>query len=194
MRPQRHPDHPSSLYYLTEALTWRHSKKRTAADIREAAKLYHELLPLCPEGTYSRSITAGENGVDYVISGCNNLPTDASDEGICLLRVIFELCPVGHLHRPRAPDELSRALISRFIQSGNIDDLDEGIRFLREALSLCPEGHPDRNSYLNNLAVSLGYYRFVHQGNPNDLDEAIPLYEEACALLGTNLVTPRWIT
>ncbi|KAG2337949.1 hypothetical protein BDR05DRAFT_1004653, partial [Suillus weaverae] len=52
LRPQRHFDHPLSLYNLTEALNWRHDKKSTAADICEAAQLYHELLPLCPEGTY----------------------------------------------------------------------------------------------------------------------------------------------
>jgi tetratricopeptide (TPR) repeat protein len=181
LRPQHHPDHPLSLYNLTEALTWRHRKKSTAADIREAAQLYHELLPLCPGGTYLRSIAAGA-GADYVIDKCNNLPTDASDEGICLRRVVLELCPAGHQRRPRALDELSRALESRFTQSGNIDDLDEGIQFLREAVSLCPEGHTDRGDYLNNLAVSLGGYRFDHQGNPNDLDEAISLHEEALRL------------
>jgi tetratricopeptide (TPR) repeat protein len=182
LRPQRHPDHPLSLHHLTEALTWRHSKKSTAADIREAAQLYHELLLLCPEGTYLRSIVAGKNGVGCVIGRCNNLPTDVSDEGICLRRVVLELCPVGHRCHPRALGMLSRALISRFSQSGNIDDLDEGIQFLREAVSLYPERHPGRDHCLNNLAVSLGYYRFVHQGNPNDLDEAIPLHEEALRL------------
>jgi CHAT domain-containing protein len=182
LRPQRHPDHSLSLYNLTEALTWRYIKKSTASDIREAAQLYHELLPLCPEGTYLRSIAAGENGVDYVIVGCNNLPTDASDEGICLRRVVLELCPVGHRHRPAALDNLSSALGSWFTHSGNIDDLDECIQFRREAVSLCPEGHTDRDGYLNNLAHSLGVYRFRHQGNPNDLDEAISLHEEALRL------------
>jgi hypothetical protein len=84
LHPQHHPDHPLSLYNLTEVLTWRHVKKSTAANIREAAQLYHELLPLCPDGTYLRSIAADENGVDYVIEECNDLPTDTSDEGICL--------------------------------------------------------------------------------------------------------------
>jgi CHAT domain-containing protein len=182
LRPQRHPDRPLFLYNLTEALTWRHNKKSTAADIREAAQLYHELLPLCPEGTYLRSIAAGKNGVVYVIDECNKLPRDASDEGICLRRVVLELCPVGHQRRPRALDELSRALQSRFAQSGNIDDLDECIQFRREAVSLCPEGHTGRDVYLNNLAFSLCFYRFNHQGNPNDLDEAISLYEEALRL------------
>ncbi|KAG1737594.1 CHAT domain-containing protein [Suillus occidentalis] len=181
LRPQHHPDHPLSLYNLTEALTWRHSKKSTAADIRESAQLYHELLPLCPEGTYLRSIAAGA-GADYVIAGCNKLPTDASDEGICLRRVVLDLCPVGHQRRPTALDELSHALRSRFTQSGNIDYLDECIQFRREAVSLCPEGHTDRAVYLNNLALSLGGYRFDHQGNPNDLDEAISLHEEALRL------------
>jgi CHAT domain-containing protein/tetratricopeptide (TPR) repeat protein len=184
LRPQRHPDRPLSLHNLTVALSWRLNKKRkgTAADIREAAQLYHELLPLCPEGTYIRSIAAGENGVDSVIVGCNDLPTDASDEGICLRRVVVELCPVGHQHRPRALSELSSALESRFTQSGNIDDLDEGIQFLREAVSLCSEGHTGRVLYLNNLAFSLGYHRFGHQGNPIDLDEGISLHEEVLHL------------
>ncbi|KIK42231.1 hypothetical protein CY34DRAFT_805131 [Suillus luteus UH-Slu-Lm8-n1] len=182
LRPQHHPDRPLSLYNLTEALTWRHSKESTAADIREAAQLYHELLPLCPEGTYLRSIASGGGGIDYVIDECNNLPVDASNEGICLRRVVLDLCPVGHQRRPRALDELSRALLSRFTQSGTIDDLDECIQFLREAVSLCPEGHTDRDLYLNNLAVSLGICRFNHQGNPNDLDEAISLHKEALRL------------
>ncbi|KAG1721931.1 hypothetical protein EDD22DRAFT_962374 [Suillus occidentalis] len=182
LRPQCHPDRPFSLYSLTESLTWHHNKKGTAADIREAAQLYHELLPLCPEGTYLRSIASGKNGVDYVIVGCNSLPTDASDEGICLRRVVLELCPLGHQLRPRALDELSRALFSRFTQSGNIDDLDESIQFLREAMSLCPERHTDRAVYLDNLAILLGSCRFRHQGNPNDLDEAIYLHEEALRL------------
>ncbi|KAG1758165.1 CHAT domain-containing protein [Suillus occidentalis] len=183
LRPQHHPDRPFSLYNFTEALTWRHNKKSTAADIRESAQLYHELLPLCPEGTYLRSIAAGENGADYVIVGCNNLPADASDEGICLRRVVLDLCPVGHQRRLYALNELSHALRSRFRQSGNIDDLDECVQSRREALSLCPEGHTYRGVYLNNLAFLLRFDRFEHQGNPNDLDEAISLLEEALRLL-----------
>jgi hypothetical protein len=84
LRPQRDPDRPLALHSFTVALSWRPNKKSTAADIREAIQLYHELLPLCPEGTYLHSIAAGENGADYMIVGCNNLSADASDEGICL--------------------------------------------------------------------------------------------------------------
>ncbi|KAG1734022.1 hypothetical protein EDD22DRAFT_1011623 [Suillus occidentalis] len=62
--PQRHPDRPLSLYILALALSWRHKQENTAVDIREAAQLYHELLPLCAEGTYLRGIAAGKNGVD----------------------------------------------------------------------------------------------------------------------------------
>ncbi|KAG1767990.1 CHAT domain-containing protein [Suillus occidentalis] len=181
LHPRHHPDRPLSLCNLTTALIWRHNKKNTAADICEAAQLYHELLPLCPEGTYLRSIAAGA-GADYVIGRCNGLPTDASDEGICLRRVVLDLCPVGHQRRPTTLNELSMALISRFTQSGNTDDLEEVIQFLREALSLCPEGHTGRDLYLNNLAHSLGCFRFNHQGNLNDLDEAISLHEEALRL------------
>ncbi|KAG2032400.1 hypothetical protein BDR03DRAFT_49281 [Suillus americanus] len=181
LRPRCHPDHPLSLYNLAEALAWRHNKKSTAADIREAAQIYHELLPLCPEGTYLRSIAAGANGVDYVIGRCNDLPIDASDEGIHLRRVVLELCPLGHQLRPRALDNLACALRSRFDQHGSIDDLDTSIQLYREAVSLYPNRHTDRGGYLNNLAFSL-VSRFKHQGKPNDLDEAISLYEEALCL------------
>ncbi|KAG1785462.1 CHAT domain-containing protein [Suillus plorans] len=181
LRPQHHPDHPLSLYNLTEALNWSHDKKGTAADICEAAQLYHELLPLCPEGTYLGSIVAGENGVDYVIGGCNNLPTDGSDEGIHLRRVVLELCPLGHRLRPRTLHQLAQAVEAQFYQQGNIDDLDTSIQLRREAVSLRPEGHADRDACLNNLAFSL-MSRFKHQGNHNDLDEAISLYQEALHL------------
>ncbi|KAG1788934.1 CHAT domain-containing protein [Suillus plorans] len=181
LRPQPHPDHPLSLYNLSEVLTWRHNKKSTAADIREAAQLYHDLLPLCAEGTYLRSIAAGKNGVEYVIGGCNNLPTDASPEGIQFRRVVLELCPLGHQLRLRALDKLTQAVQARFDQHGSIDDLDTSIQLRHEAVSLCPEGHADRGTYLNNLAFSLAS-RFDHQGKHNDLDEAISLHEGALRL------------
>ncbi|KAG2065832.1 hypothetical protein BDR04DRAFT_1145188 [Suillus decipiens] len=172
LRPQCHPNHALSLQNLTNALTWRHGRKGTTSDIREAARLYHELLLLCPEGTLLRSI---------VMNGCNNLSTDASDEGIHLRRVILELCPLGYQLRPRALDKLSWALRLRFDQHGNIDDIDTSIQLGREAVSLCSEGHDGYDGYLNNLAVSLGS-RFDHQGKPDDLDEAISLHEEALRL------------
>ncbi|KAG1790427.1 CHAT domain-containing protein [Suillus plorans] len=180
LRPQPHPDHPLSLFNLARALTWRHYKKNTAADIREAAQLHHELLPLCPEATYLRSIAAG-NGVDYVISGCSDIPIDASDEGIHLRRVVLELCPLGHQLRHRALNMLACAVKGRFDQHGSIDDLDTSIQLHREALSLIPEGHADRDTYLYNLAVTLTL-RFQHQSKPNDLDDAISLHEEALRL------------
>ncbi|KAG2355425.1 CHAT domain-containing protein [Suillus spraguei] len=179
LRPQCHPDHALSLHNLTNALTWRHRRKGIASDIREITQLYHELLR--PEGSYLHSIAAGENGVDCVIRRCNDLPIDASDEGIHLRRVVLELCPLGHQLRPRALDKLSWALRSRFEQHGNIDDIDTSIQLRREAMSLCPEGHDGRDDYLNNLALSLKF-RFYHHGKPDDLDEAISLYEEALCL------------
>ncbi|KAG1719232.1 CHAT domain-containing protein [Suillus lakei] len=167
LRPQGHPDHPLSLYLLTEALTWRHNNQDTTADICESAQIYHELLPLCPEDTNIRNIVAGED--------------DASDEGIHLRRTVLELCPLGHEDLPTALHELARAVEARFQQCGTIDDLDESIQIGREVVRLCPKGHPRCDTYLNDLAVSLGF-RFRYQGNPHDLGEAIPLYEDALRL------------
>ncbi|KAG0695707.1 CHAT domain-containing protein [Suillus ampliporus] len=184
LRPQGHPDHPLSVFYLTEVLKWCYKYQVTTpgrAHIREAAQLYDKLLPLCPEGTYLRKIAVGANGVDYVIRKCNNLPTDTSNEGIHLRRIVLRLCPVGQQCRLSALDELSWALCGRFEESGSIVDIDESIQLRREIISLCPEGHHARDTYLNNLAYSLSC-RFDHQGKPHDLDEAISLYEDALHL------------
>ncbi|KAG2088389.1 uncharacterized protein F5147DRAFT_789540 [Suillus discolor] len=189
LRPQPHPDHHLSLYNLTQALIWRHNKKRTSADIREAVQLYHELLPLRPDGTYLRSIIAG-NGVDHVISACNNLPIDVSDGGIHLRRVVLELYPLGHQLHPRALDRLAQALQTRFYQHGSIDDLDTSIQLGREAVYLRPEGHAHRK--LNDLdeVISLDEealrLRLVGQnlkcGDIDDITRAISLYRESLTL------------
>ncbi|KAG1850199.1 CHAT domain-containing protein [Suillus subalutaceus] len=182
LRLPGHPDHPLSIYHLLKALIWSYEKENsTAIYIQECAQLSSKLFSLCPEGTYLRSIAAGANGVDYVICECNNLPKDASDEGIHLRRVILELCPLGNAHRPKALNKLAQAVEARFQQRGTIDDLAESIQHKREAVSLCPEGHFERETYLNNLAYSLRF-RFDHQGNSDDIDEAISLFEEALRL------------
>jgi hypothetical protein len=80
LRLQGHPDHPSSIYHLVQALIWHYSKDPTTTYIHESAQLCCKLLPLCPEGTYLRGIAAG--GINYVIRACINLPIDTSDEDI----------------------------------------------------------------------------------------------------------------
>ncbi|KAG1823391.1 CHAT domain-containing protein [Suillus subaureus] len=181
LRPQGHPDHPSSIYHLLKALIWHYSKEPAASYIRECAQLSCKLLPLCPGGTYLCSIAAGGNGADYVIRECNDLPIDVSDEGIHLRRVILELCPLGSAHRPNALYKLSWTLSTHFEQRGTIDDLAESTQHGREAVSLCPEGHSERHIYLINLAHSL-HHLFKHQGISDDLNEAVSLYEEALRL------------
>ncbi|KAG2122342.1 CHAT domain-containing protein [Suillus clintonianus] len=180
LRPQGHSDHTLSSYHLITSLNWRYSKQQSAVYIQESAQLCCKLLPLCPEGTYLRSIGVN-SAVDYVISACNNLPIDASDEGIHLRRVVLELSPPGHRHRPFSLTRLAQAAEAHFQQCGSIDDIDESIQLGREAVSLCPEGHSDRNTFLNNLASSL-QSRFDHQGNYHDLNEAIFMHEEALRL------------
>ncbi|KAG1844991.1 hypothetical protein F4604DRAFT_1937229 [Suillus subluteus] len=152
LRSQGQPDHPSSLYHLTESLTWRYIRERIAVHIQEFAQLYCKLLPLCPEGTYLRSIASGDNDVGYVIRKCKKLRIDASDEVIHLRRIMLS----NHVFDNAA------ALTTESIQVG------------REAVS---EGHTYHDTYLNNLAFSLRF-RFEHQGRSHDLDEAICLYEE----------------
>ncbi|KAG0699121.1 CHAT domain-containing protein [Suillus ampliporus] len=182
LRPQGHPDHPLSLCNLVFAsLIWHcHGTECTAVNIQESAQLCCKLLALCPEATYLHSISI-DAVVNHVIHECNNLPIDASDEGIQLRRIVAELCPLGHQYHLIALDELSWALRARFTQRGSIDDLDESIQLLRNIVSLCPEGCHDRDTYLHNLAFSIAH-RFSHQGKSHDLDEVISLYEEALRL------------
>ncbi|KAG2344367.1 TPR-like protein [Suillus weaverae] len=181
LQPQGHPDHSLATYNLIKALMWRNSEASTTAYIYEFVQLSCKLLPLCPEGTYLRSIAAGADGFDRAICECRKLPIDASDEGIHLRRVMLELCPLGHQLRPLALGNLVAALGSRFEQCGSIDDLDESIQCGREAVSLCSEGHSYRASYLMILGYSL-QSRFDHRRNPHDLDEGISLLEEALRL------------
>ncbi|KAG1771928.1 CHAT domain-containing protein [Suillus placidus] len=172
LRPQRHSDHPLSLYNLTEALSWRHNKKSTAADICEAARLYHELLPLCPEGTYLRSITHLRKASAFDESSSSSVLT-------------------GHQLRLSALDNLSSALRSRFTQRSNIDDLDESIQFshsghyrfnhqgkpndLDEAISLYEEA-----LRLRPGAPSVS--RFDERKDIDDITRAISLRREALTL------------
>ncbi|KAG1808066.1 hypothetical protein EV424DRAFT_1426197 [Suillus variegatus] len=89
---------------------------------------------------------------------------NASDEGIHLQCVVLELCSLGNQRRPRIL-------------------LDECIQCRHEAVFLCSERHPERETYLNSLALSLDY-RSDHQGNSHDLNEAISLYEETLCRAG----------
>ncbi|KAG2144551.1 CHAT domain-containing protein [Suillus clintonianus] len=180
LRPQGHPDHTLSLYCLIRTLNWHYNRERTAIHIHESAQLCCKLLPLCPEGTYLRSIGL-DSEVNYVIPQCNNIPIDASNEGIHLRRNMLKLCPSGHQHRPRTLDKLAQAVEAHFDRHGSIGDLEESIQLGREAVSLFPEEHLGRDTYLNNLAFSLNS-RFNHQGKFHDLDEAITLYKEALRL------------
>ncbi|KAG0699095.1 CHAT domain-containing protein [Suillus ampliporus] len=164
---------------LRPPLISRYTKECTVADIHESAQLCSKLLPLCPEGTYFRSIDV-DSVVNFVMRECLVLQ-DASNEGIQVLRVVLELCPFDHQCRPHALGQLAQAVETLFHQRGSIDDLEESIQLGREAVSLCPDGHPSRVVYLHNLAFSLGF-RFDHQGKSHDLDESISLHEEALSL------------
>ncbi|KAG1745287.1 hypothetical protein EDB19DRAFT_1906404 [Suillus lakei] len=184
LRLQDHPDHPLSLYYLTEALTWCYSKEHTSIYIHESAQLYCKLLPFRPAawGTYLHSIAAGENGVNYVIRQCSSLPIDASGG------VTFAL------------DRLSWALRARFQHRGSIDDIDKSIQIDREAVSLTasitshdlddaisiheealrlrPVGHKSRHYSLDNLGLAL----FTRFDQRDDINGAISLNREALTL------------
>ncbi|KAJ8596844.1 hypothetical protein M405DRAFT_856112 [Rhizopogon salebrosus TDB-379] len=114
LRTREHPDHLLSILNLCQALHHHHLHRKGGADLREAAELYHCLLPLCVEGSHLQL---------YAIEQRNALPMDPSDTSIALRRTVLEHS--GDLH-------------ARFTQSGNIDHIQEAVDLSREALAACP--------------------------------------------------------
>ncbi|KAG1790404.1 CHAT domain-containing protein [Suillus plorans] len=186
LRPQHHPDHPLSLYNLAVALSWRHSKKSTAADICEAAQLYHELLPLfvlelCPLGHPLRPRTLNELARAVEARFNQHGSIYDLDTSIQLGREAVSLCPEGHAHRDAYLNNLAFSLLSRFEHQGNTNDLDEAIPLHEEALHLCLVGHKSRECSLDNLGGAL-VYRFNKRSDIGDITRAISLYHEALTL------------
>ncbi|KAG1797950.1 CHAT domain-containing protein [Suillus subaureus] len=193
LRPQGHPDHPSSIHHLLKALIWRYSKERTAAYIRECAQLSCKLLPLCPGGTYLCSIAAGGNGADYASTFDESLAQavegrfdqrgiiDDLAESIQHTREAVSLCPEGHSERNTYLINLAYSLHHRFKHQGNLDDLNEAVSLYEEALRLHPVGHKSRDVSLDNLGSAL-YTRFNQRGDVNDVIRSISLRHEALTL------------
>ncbi|KAG1897223.1 CHAT domain-containing protein [Suillus fuscotomentosus] len=141
--------------------------------MHEAAQLYRELLPLCPEGTYL-SIAAGKNGVDYMIGGCNEFLEDASNEAV-------SRCPEGHADCGTCLHNLAFSLTSRFRHQGRPNDLDEAISLHEEVLHLCPVGRKYCDCSLNSVGLTL-IIRFNQRGDIDGITRAISLHHEALAL------------
>ena len=169
--PQDHPDHPLSILNLCKALHHRHLKQKDRADIREAAKLYRSILPLCVEDSHLQI---------HTIEQCNSLPSDHSDESIMLRRTVVEHCPPRHPHRALSLNRLAADLYARFKETGNIELLNEAIGLSRDALVECP-ADGDRSFLLSVLSFYI-LKRFHHSGHSPDIEECISLNREALAL------------
>jgi tetratricopeptide (TPR) repeat protein len=171
LRPLGHPDHPISILNLCKALHQRHLHRRDRADLREAAKLYHSLLPLCMEGSYLQL---------RVIEECNALARDPSDESIMLRRTVLEYCQPRHEYRARSLNRLAGDLYARFQRNGDLSHIYEAVNLSREALVECPADN-ERSFFLSVLAYTLKL-RFYHLRNPSDISECISLNREALSL------------
>ncbi|KAJ8583404.1 kinase-like protein [Rhizopogon salebrosus TDB-379] len=157
LRPREHPDHLLSILNLCQALHHRHSHRKSGADLREAAGLYHCLLPLCVEGSHLQL---------YAIEQCNALPMDPSDMSIALRRTVLEHCSLWPQHRARSLNRLAGDLHARFTQSCNIDHIHEAVDLSREALDICPDDG-QRGFFFDVLS----YYTFEwfrHRGYSRD--------------------------
>ncbi|KAG2131924.1 CHAT domain-containing protein [Suillus cothurnatus] len=180
LRPEHHLDYSSSLFNLTEALTWRYSKKGTTADIREAAHLYL-VVEICPLGHQLRhdALYWLAEVVEARFKQCGSI--DDIDEAIQLHREAVSLCPEGHADYDTYLNNLALSLVSRFRHQGKPNDLDEAISLYEEVLRLCPVGHKHRDFSLVNLGGAL-ITRFNTRGDIDDITRAVSLHREALTL------------
>jgi tetratricopeptide (TPR) repeat protein len=168
--PEGHPDHLISILNLCEALHQRHLYLQDNANLREAVKLYLDLLPLCVDGSYLQL---------RIIEECNALPRDPSDESILLRRKVIGLCRLHCQYHPRSLSRLAGDLYARFEESGDTDDINEAVHLSREALTECPDD--GRSFFLSVLAYTLKL-RFHHLRHPDDINECISLNRNALDL------------
>ena len=103
------------------------------------------------------------------------------DKVITSHREALALCPVGHMDRLSALDNLATALRSRYQQSGSKEDLDEVIAYNCEALTLCPLGHLSRLKSLITLMYAFPS-RYQKSNSMEDLEEAIKCSRETLTL------------
>ncbi|KAG1719616.1 CHAT domain-containing protein [Suillus lakei] len=206
--PVGHPDHASALTNLAyarlggyiqndledidtttslfrEALALRpQARSLPPSTFTNPAQLCCKLLPLCPEGTYLRSIGV-DGAVDYVIADATIFQSTHPMKASTFDELVLELCPLGHQCLSKSTGQAVMGSLERFTQRGSIDDIDESIRLVVKLFLCAPRDMLTAMSYLNNLACSL-QSRFDHQGQYRDLNEVISTHEEDAPLTRFN--------
>ncbi|KAG1830064.1 CHAT domain-containing protein [Suillus subalutaceus] len=210
LRPQGHPDHPLSIYHLTEALTWRYSKRELHRRLYPGmrATVLQVIAPsvqraptfiasrqgqmasiirfsLCPEGHSERDTYL--NNLAYALRSRFDHQGNSDDlnEAISLHEEALRLRPVGHKYRHFSLDNLGFAPLQPVSTNATLDaseDLDEAINLFRDSLQLRPHGHPRRHTALHNLSSALRS-RFTQTRKNEDVEEAIRLCQESLEAL-----------
>ncbi|KAG1869935.1 hypothetical protein F4604DRAFT_2018411 [Suillus subluteus] len=177
--PVSHSDYAAALTNLAWARL-RGYIQNDLQDINSITSLFREALALRPQGHLDHPLSIYHLTEALTWRYRKEHTAVYIHESAQLSCKLLNLCPEGSYLRSIATgaDGVDYAVERRFQQHGSIDDLDECIQCCREAVSLFPEEHSERETYLNNLALSLKF-RFDYQGNSHDLNEAISLHEEA---------------
>jgi tetratricopeptide (TPR) repeat protein/CHAT domain-containing protein len=181
LRPQGHPDRPSSLYHLANSLRIRHETSGRMGDLEEAIGLHREVLQLLPQGHPGGLASLIDLAVSLQSRFEHSRISKDLEEAIALGREAQQLLPHGHPNRTATLHNLAASLQSRYEQSGMLNDLEEATALHRDILQLRPNGHPDRPFSLTYLA---GLLRNLYEqtGATNDLKEAITMQREALQL------------
>ncbi|KAH8111135.1 TPR-like protein [Phellopilus nigrolimitatus] len=179
--PPGHPERPSSLNNLGNAVRTRFEQTGRMEDLEESIALHRDALELRPPGHPHRSSSLDNFALAVRARFKQTGRMEDLEQSITLSRDALELRPPGHPDRSTSLSNIAVAVQTQFEQTGRIEDLEESIVLHRDALELCPHGHPDHSMSLNNLAAAVRT-RFGQTGRMKDVEESISLCHDALDL------------
>ncbi|KAJ2924389.1 hypothetical protein H1R20_g12718, partial [Candolleomyces eurysporus] len=181
LRPATHPDQPSLLNNIGNALWSLYTCNGDINVLNEGISHHRNALALLPPPHPDRSTSLSNLGGALQTLFERNGDINALNEGILHHRDALALLPEPHPDRGSSLSNLGGALQTLFECNGDIDALNEGIFHHRDALALLPELHPDRPKSLSNLGGALQIL-FERNRDISALKEGISHHRNALAL------------
>jgi tetratricopeptide (TPR) repeat protein len=161
---------------LASCLMVRYAFSDDVKDVREAYAAAKDGVLGAPTGSDTGLLACGVLGAVLMTAYQAGFPDADLDAAVTLLREGAEL-PGADENRPTVLNNLSRALVVRYLGGGDIGDLDDAIDAARSAWSVATEWLRFHETY-EALGDAL-QLRYLEQGSLSDLDDSIQLAREA---------------
>jgi hypothetical protein len=178
--PAGHPERPSYLADLGDALFARYEQTWDRRDLDEAIEAGQQVADAAPPDNPNPVRYLSNLGTwRYVRS--RRFGGDADlDAAIDVARQAAAAAPPGHPNRAKCLGNLVSYLTTRYGRTGESADLDEAVDAGRQAVTATPPDNPELPMYLTNLSMGL-FARYEHAGHRTDLDAAIEAGQQAVA-------------